>query len=48
MEVRNGEGPLVTGKDPLLVCLTKASRNAIYCGGWLMSVHKKCGIKGPL
>ena len=38
-----------SGKDPCGVCQTGVGRNAIFCGGCLSWIHKKCsGIKGPL
>ena len=38
-----------SGKDPFGVCQTGVGTNAIFCGGCLSWIHKKCsGIKGPL
>ena len=38
-----------SGKDPCGVCQKGVSSNAIFCGGCLCWIHKKCsGIKGPL
>ena len=38
-----------SGKDPCGFCQTGVGRNAIFCGGCLSWIHKKCsGIKGPL
>ena len=37
------------GKDPYGVCQKGVGSNAIFCGGCLCWIHKKCsGIKGPL
>ena len=38
-----------SGKDPCGVCQKGVGSNAIFCGGCLCWIHKKCsGIKGPL
>ena len=38
-----------SGKDPCDVCQTGVGRHAIFCGGCLSWIHKKCReIKGPL
>ena len=38
-----------SGKNPFGVCQTGVGRNAVFCGGCLSWVHKKCsGIKGSL
>ena len=38
-----------SGKDPCCVCQKGVGSNAIFCGGCLCWIHKKCsGIKGPL
>ena len=38
-----------SGKDPCNVCQKGVGSNAIFCGGCLCWIHKKCsGIKGPL
>ena len=37
-----------SGKDPYGVCQKGVGSNAIFCGGCLCCIHKKCnGIKGP-
>ena len=38
-----------SGKDPCGVYKKRVGSNAIFCGGCLCWIHKKCsGIKGPL
>ena len=38
-----------SGNDPCGVCQKGVGSNAIFCGGCLCWIHKKCsGIKGPL
>ena len=38
-----------SGKDPCGVCQKGVGSNAIFCGGCMCWIHKKCsGIKGPL
>ena len=38
-----------TGKNSCGVCQTGVGRNAVFCGGCLSWIHKKCnGIKGSL
>ena len=38
-----------SGKNSCSVCQTGVGRNAVFCGGCLSWIHKKCnGIKGSL
>ena len=38
-----------SGKDPCGVCQKGVGSNAIFCGGCMCWIHKKCsGVKGPL
>ena len=38
-----------SGKDPCRVCQKGLGSNAIFCGGCLCWIHKRCSsIKGPL